>query len=203
MRYRTGTHDHSACSISSHCECSRAASISFRTCSGAATIREMRLLFESGVYSVIYGTPFGAHCGAVWFAIVSELCTSRRQLPRYFFLQKQPFPCKGDFRNVFRISLSVYILRHPFWYGLFCPLLSRTGWNIVCTLGRRERCYGSEKLRRVAKLVWGLGKIPYYIATCLLQNPQSQSTLGPKMQLLLVFSDPVIYVLSVRYVYLC
>ena len=45
--------DHSACSISSHGDYSRAASISFRTCSDAATIRE-QLLFESGVYSVIY-----------------------------------------------------------------------------------------------------------------------------------------------------
>ena len=41
--------------ISSRGDYSRAASISFRACSGAATIREQRL-FESGVYSVIYGT---------------------------------------------------------------------------------------------------------------------------------------------------
>ena len=40
--------------ISSRGDYSRAASISFRTCSGAATIRERRL-FESGVYLVIYG----------------------------------------------------------------------------------------------------------------------------------------------------
>ena len=38
---------------------SRAASISFRACSGAATIREQRL-FERGIYSVIYGTLFPA-----------------------------------------------------------------------------------------------------------------------------------------------
>ena len=42
----------SANSISSRNDYSRAASISFRACSGAATIRERRL-FESGVYSVI------------------------------------------------------------------------------------------------------------------------------------------------------
>ena len=42
-------------SISSRGDYSRAASISFRACSSAATIRERRL-FESGVYSVIYGT---------------------------------------------------------------------------------------------------------------------------------------------------
>ena len=42
--------DHSTCSISSHGDYSRAASISFRVCSGVATIREWRL-FESGVYS--------------------------------------------------------------------------------------------------------------------------------------------------------
>ena len=47
--------DQSANSISSRSDYSRAASISFRACSGAATIRERRL-FESGVYSVIYGT---------------------------------------------------------------------------------------------------------------------------------------------------
>ena len=47
--------DHSACSISSRGDYSRAASISFCTCSGAATICERRL-FKSGVYSVIYGT---------------------------------------------------------------------------------------------------------------------------------------------------
>ena len=41
-------------SISSRGDYSRAASISFRACSGAATIRERRL-FESGVYSVMYG----------------------------------------------------------------------------------------------------------------------------------------------------
>ena len=46
--------DQSANSISSHGDYSRAASISFRACSGAATIRERRL-FESSVYSVIYG----------------------------------------------------------------------------------------------------------------------------------------------------
>ena len=40
----------SANSISSRGDYSRAASISFRACSGAATIRERRL-FESGVYS--------------------------------------------------------------------------------------------------------------------------------------------------------
>ena len=45
----------SANSISSRGDYSRAASISFRACSGAATIRERRL-FERGVYSVIYGT---------------------------------------------------------------------------------------------------------------------------------------------------
>ena len=45
----------SANSISSRGDYSRAASISFRACSGAATIRERRL-FESGVYSVIYGS---------------------------------------------------------------------------------------------------------------------------------------------------
>ena len=39
---------------SSRGDYSRAASISFRACSGAATIRERRL-FERGVYSVIYG----------------------------------------------------------------------------------------------------------------------------------------------------
>ena len=39
--------------ISSRGDYSRAASISFRACSGAATIRERRL-FESGIYSVIY-----------------------------------------------------------------------------------------------------------------------------------------------------
>ena len=44
----------SANSISSRGDYSRAASISFRACSGAATIRERRL-FERGVYSVIYG----------------------------------------------------------------------------------------------------------------------------------------------------
>ena len=46
--------DQSANSISSRGDYSRAASISFRAYSGAATIRERRL-FESGVYSVIYG----------------------------------------------------------------------------------------------------------------------------------------------------
>ena len=46
--------DQSANSISSRGDYSRAASISFRACSGAATIRERRL-FERGVYSVIYG----------------------------------------------------------------------------------------------------------------------------------------------------
>ena len=45
----------SANSISSRGDYSRAASISFRACSGAATIRE-QCLFESGVYSVIYGS---------------------------------------------------------------------------------------------------------------------------------------------------
>ena len=48
--------DHSACSISSCGDYSRAASISFRACSGAAIIRERRL-FESSVYLVIYGRP--------------------------------------------------------------------------------------------------------------------------------------------------
>ena len=42
-------------SISGHSDYSKAASILFRACSGVATIRERRL-FESGVYSVIYGT---------------------------------------------------------------------------------------------------------------------------------------------------
>ena len=42
-------------SISSRGDYSRAESISFRACSGAATNRERRL-FESGVYSVIYGS---------------------------------------------------------------------------------------------------------------------------------------------------
>ena len=46
--------DQSANSISSRGDYSRAASISFRACSGAATIRERRL-YERGVYSVIYG----------------------------------------------------------------------------------------------------------------------------------------------------
>ena len=46
----------SANSISSRGDYSRAASTSFRACSGAATIRERRL-FERGVYSVIYGRP--------------------------------------------------------------------------------------------------------------------------------------------------
>ena len=46
--------DQSANSISSRGDYSRAASISFRACSGVATIRERRL-FERGVYSVIYG----------------------------------------------------------------------------------------------------------------------------------------------------
>ena len=41
-------------SISSRGDYSRAASISFRACSGATTNREWRL-FERGVYSVIYG----------------------------------------------------------------------------------------------------------------------------------------------------
>ena len=45
----------SANSTSSRGDNSRAASISFRACSGAATIRERRL-FESGIYSVIYGS---------------------------------------------------------------------------------------------------------------------------------------------------
>ena len=40
--------------ISSRGDYSRAASISFRACSGVATIRERRL-FESGIYSVIWG----------------------------------------------------------------------------------------------------------------------------------------------------
>ena len=44
-------------SISSRSDYSRAASISFRACSGVATIRE-RHLFERGVYSVIYGMVF-------------------------------------------------------------------------------------------------------------------------------------------------
>ena len=48
--------DQSANSISSRGGYSRAASILFRACSGAATFRERRL-FESGVYSVIYGIP--------------------------------------------------------------------------------------------------------------------------------------------------
>ena len=47
--------DQSTNSISSRGDYSRAASISFRACSGAATIRERRL-FERGVYSVIYGS---------------------------------------------------------------------------------------------------------------------------------------------------
>ena len=51
--------DQSANSISSHGDYSRAASISFRACSGAGTIRE-RHLFESSVNSVIYGTFFHA-----------------------------------------------------------------------------------------------------------------------------------------------
>ena len=58
--------------ISSRGDYSRATSISFHACSGAATIRERRLfesgvylraafiqerrLFESGIYSVIYGS---------------------------------------------------------------------------------------------------------------------------------------------------
>ena len=42
-------------SISSRGDYSRAASISFRACSGAATIQEWRL-FKSGIYSVIYGS---------------------------------------------------------------------------------------------------------------------------------------------------
>ena len=46
--------DQSANLISSRSDYSRAASISFRACSGAATIRERRL-FQRGVYSVIYG----------------------------------------------------------------------------------------------------------------------------------------------------
>ena len=46
--------DQSANSISSRGDYSRAASISFRACSGAVTIQERRL-FESGIYSVIYG----------------------------------------------------------------------------------------------------------------------------------------------------
>ena len=46
--------DQSANSISSRGDYSRVASVSFRACSGATTIRE-RHLFESGVYSVIYG----------------------------------------------------------------------------------------------------------------------------------------------------
>ena len=54
VRTRTYLLLQSTNSISSHCDYSRAASISFRACSGAATIRERRL-FESGVYSVIYG----------------------------------------------------------------------------------------------------------------------------------------------------
>ena len=45
--------DQSANSISSRGDYSRAPSISFRACSGAATIRERRL-FERGVYLVIY-----------------------------------------------------------------------------------------------------------------------------------------------------
>ena len=56
MHVRTCTYFllQSANSISSRGDYSRAASISFRACSGAATIRERRL-FERGVYSVIYG----------------------------------------------------------------------------------------------------------------------------------------------------
>ena len=46
---------YSASSISSCGDYSRAASISFHACSDAATIQEQRL-FESGIYSVIYGT---------------------------------------------------------------------------------------------------------------------------------------------------
>ena len=53
MHVRTCT-DQSANSISSRGDYSRAVSISFRACSGAATIRERRL-FKSGVYSVVYG----------------------------------------------------------------------------------------------------------------------------------------------------
>ena len=53
MRVRTCPADRRA--MSSRGDYSRAASISFRACSGAATIRERRL-FERGVYSVIYGT---------------------------------------------------------------------------------------------------------------------------------------------------
>ena len=45
-------------SISSRGDYLRAASILLRACSGAATIRERRL-FESSVYSVIYGTLAG------------------------------------------------------------------------------------------------------------------------------------------------
>ena len=51
--------DLSAISISSRGDYSRAASISFRACSGANTIRERRL-FERGVYLVIYGMRFAS-----------------------------------------------------------------------------------------------------------------------------------------------
>ena len=56
MHVRTYTYFllQSANSISSRGDYSRAASILFHACSGAATIRERRL-FERGVYSVIYG----------------------------------------------------------------------------------------------------------------------------------------------------
>ena len=60
----------SANSISSRSDYSRAASISFRACSGAAAIRKRRL-FESGVYSVIYGT---CTCNVV--VILAELIAS-------------------------------------------------------------------------------------------------------------------------------
>ena len=72
MHVRTCTYflDQSANSISSRGDYSRAASISFRACSGAATIRERRL-FERGVYSVIYGTFMTAcMCGRCAQALV-------------------------------------------------------------------------------------------------------------------------------------
>ena len=50
-------------SISSRGDYSRVASISFRACSGAATIRERRL-FERGVYSVIYGNYTSFECNS-------------------------------------------------------------------------------------------------------------------------------------------
>ena len=107
MRYRTGTHDHSACSISSHCECSRAASISFRTCSGAATIREW-CLFGHIRYSL--------RC-TLWCSLIrNRFRVKHIQAPApeiYFFCRNNLFPAKVTLEmfSVYLCPFTSYVIR--------------------------------------------------------------------------------------------